>query len=436
MRCAVAGLAVLALGACSYDFKNPAEDLGTGQALGRVVVDRGTGLQPLDGTLVALENSFSFDQVTRSTGRFTLLSLPIGRHRILFRKGTQWAAERLVDIAPGADGKPEGVNLGDVRLRYTVTVSGTFSVGSAFGALGAPVFDVTDEVSGQPAALASVGGGGGGFQFRYTFRGLAPGAHRFRFAVGGIDGVSGNPVTFGAPPLTLDLPESSEGQQLTMNDVPLAPVGSGVGSFRLRVQGVGPGGPASAAAATVELHDALTFDPLGVNTPVDVLRPDSTGYVQADEPAGLYVVVVVPPQPGAQVFYEAPPPGRLLVRDGTFSELGTIYLVDALTGSSAAQACFSSAECEPPGRCVDLRCEGGATVPAPAPAPFSMPFCFVDLQCSTPGGPCGVDGRGICMNHCPDAVTTNTYCFPDPLTQTCTPDGVTIATGVLGNCLP
>jgi hypothetical protein len=437
MRRAV-GLAVaFAATACSYDFKNPAENLGTGQALGRVVVDRGAGAQPLEGTLIALENSFSSNQVTRSTGRFTLLSLPIGQHRVLFRKGTQWAAERIVEIVPGDDGKPEGLNLGDIRLRYTVTVAGTFSLGSAYGRIANPFFDVTDEVSGQPGALATVASSSG--KFSYSFRGLAPGTHRIRFVVGGRDLFSGERVTFGAPPLTLQIPESSEGQQLTMNDVPLDPaaVGTDLGSFRFRIQAVGPNGPASAAASTVQLYDAATYDPLATNTAVDTLRPDSAGFVQADEPAGLYVVQVVPPQPVADVFYEPPGPTRILVRAGAFADLGTFYLVDSFTGSNAAFACFSDAECQAPGTCVNLKCQGGSPVIPASPAPFSTPFCVVDPGCdqATSGNPCGVTGRGLCLNYCPDASTTLAFCF-DSVSSRCTPDGVTIATGTFGNCLP
>jgi hypothetical protein len=453
---AVAVALALAATACSYDFDNPAEKLGMGQALGRAVVDPGSGMQPLAGTLVALENSPFFNQVTQSSGRFTLLSLPMGQHRVLFRKGTQWAASRVVEIVPGEDGKPEGVNLGDVRLRYTVTLQGSVSLPAGvqtflFKNL---VVDVTDEASGQPAALASLGS-----QLQYTFRGLAVGPHRIRFAVtGDYDPLftgSTERRTYVASPLSLDVSEASEGQQLSLNPVQLEPETSTsvLGSVRLRLQAVGPNGRAAAASAHVELHDALTFDPTPGSTLslVDTLAPDSAGFVQADEPPGLYVARVIPPPSTVGAFQASartasvgraaapqpatwiePDPVRVVVRSGTTSDGGTLYLVDSFTGGDAALACFSSADCQS-GTCVDFQCQGGSPVVPPSVAPFNAPYCAQDDACtSTPGQPCGVDRKGMCLSDCtglPTGAQPPLFCYPDGVSKVCTPDGVHASTG-------
>jgi hypothetical protein len=451
MRPAAAGLvAALAATACSYDFKNPAENLGMGQALGRVVVDRGGGAEALPGTLVAVENSFSFDQVTRTTGRFTLLSLPIGRHRILFRKGAQYAGARFVDIAAGEDGKPEGVNLGDVRLRPSVTVQGTFTLPASFSTSGYTrlVFDVTDEVTGQPAALASSFVPG---TYSYSLRGLSVGEHRFRFVVSGdYDplglGSTSERRSFGAVPLTITVPDSSEGQQLTMAPIALDPqtVGSTVpGSFRFRIQGIGPGGASAAAASTAQLLDAVTFDPAFPSSAsiVDSVRPDSAGWVQADELPGLYVVRVVPPAGSGNVAWTAPDPLRLLVRASSLAELGTFYLVDSFTASDAAFTCFADSECGG-GTCAGGVCQGGSPTPPPSVAPLTMPYCIVgESACfSAPGGPCGADGKGICLIDCtgqpPGAVVSLATCYPNAATGQCTPDGVVTSTGTLSQVCP
>lgn len=452
MRRAVATFAAaLAATACSYDFRNPAEDLGTGQALGRVVADRGAGAQPLDGALVSLANGGGVDQVTRATGRFTLLSLPIGRHRVLFRKGTQLAGERFVDIAAGEDGKPEGVNLGDVRLRAGVTVEGTITLPPGFGTFGYSrlVFDVTDEISGQPAALASSFAGVA--TYTYSLRGLSVGEHRLRFVVSGDYDPAGLGSTaerrsFGAAPLTITIPDTSEGQQLTMASVGLdaQSVGSTVrGSFRFRLQAVGPGGPAAAASSRVEILDAVTFDPAfpGSATIVDTALPDSAGWVQADEPPGLYVLRVVPPTGGPNVSWVAPGLLRVLVRASALAELGSLYLVDAFTGSDAASTCFADSECSG-GSCVAGACQGGSPVPPPPVAPLTMPYCISgESAClSGAGGPCGVDGKGVCLIDC-TGVPSGTFvgigtCYPDAVTRQCTPDGLNVSTGTLSQTCP
>lgn len=426
----IAALALTFALGCSYDFQNPAEQLGMGQALGRVVVDRaGSGARdPLPDVLVSLENSDAFDQVTRPTGRFTLLSLPVGRHNVLFRKGTTWASQRIVEIVPGLDGHAEGVNLGDVRLRYTVTLQGSFQLPAPppGNTLVNAVWDVADEVSGQPAALAAATA----TEARYSFRGLAVGPHRIRFAVQGTldDGVGGTtPVTYLGGPLTLAIPETSEGQLLQLNPVALSePPAGGAGSVRFRVQVVAPVA-VSPSSISVELHDPATFDPLTTATTslVEVLTPDSAGYVQADVAAGLYLIRLVPPLfvpgSGSSVSLLAPDPLRTLVQDGQLTEFGTLYVADGFTAGDAAAYCFADADCGTGGACVGDACQGG-TAPRTLPASFSTPFCFPSSECSNGCGACAIDSGfpGSCSEG--PAGPGSYVCMPAGATE-CTPDG-------------
>ena len=131
MRTPLATLAAVALllGACSYEFSNPAEKLDAGEVTGRIVADlSGNGqLSGVGGVTVALKNSTNF-QTSRDNGRFFMLGLVPGRHTLLFSKGTIWALQRDVELAFGSDGQIEGIVLGDLRLRYAVALGGTFAL--------------------------------------------------------------------------------------------------------------------------------------------------------------------------------------------------------------------------------------------------------------------------------------------------------------------
>ena len=141
----------LLLAGCLFDYKNPAETLRAGEASGAVVADRNaTGvLSGYPGVSVSLKGA-AYDQTTRETGRFALLDLPVGRHTLLFRKGTTWALERDVEIAFGKDGQPEGVDLGKVVLRYAAAVEGSFELPVGNAILGGTA---VDETTGQTAVL-------------------------------------------------------------------------------------------------------------------------------------------------------------------------------------------------------------------------------------------------------------------------------------------
>ena len=154
----------------------------------------------------------------------------------------------------------------------------------------------------------------------------------------------------------------------------------------------------------------------------------------------MYVVRVVPPAAGGapDSAWIEPDPVRVVVRSGTAADAGTLYLVESFTGSNAASACFSGADCQG-GTCVDFQCQGGAPVLSPPVAPFTMPYCAQDSACnSTPGQPCGPGRKGICLADCsrvaPGSMTPPVFCYPDATTRECTPDGIVTSYGVFGSC--
>lgn len=415
-RALAATAAALTVTACSYDFTNPAEQLTPGQVAGRVVADvSGTGsFSGLPGVSVALENS-PFDQVTRETGRFTLLGLPAGRHTVVFRRGATWALQRDVEVGYGPDGRVEAVAIGDVRLRYTVTLQGTFTLPPDFSPAPATAV-VEDEATGARAALSSTLVPG---QIAYTLQGLPVGPHRVRFAVSGtrLDPLLGPvPASYLGGPLAIDVPESSEGQALTLNPVTLRATGTGTGRLQFKLAVVAPQ-PASPSAALVTLTPT---PPLG--DPV----PDSTGFVDVDLPEGVYALDVLfvagQPGPGQPAFIQPPPRRTFAVGADRITELGVLYGVDDLLASATSLACFDDADCAP-GTCEAGTCVGWSPPPV---APAAVPFCAADdASCvSAACGPCA-GGYGTCV---PGA--SGNVCLPAGA-PSCTPDGFSV---VLDSC--
>jgi hypothetical protein len=418
-RALATAAAAIAAAACSYDFTNPAEQLARGQVAGRVVADAsGTGTwSAMPGVSVALENS-PYDQTTRETGRFTLLGMPAGRHTIVFRKGATWALQRDVEVGYGPDGQPEGVAIGDVRLRYTVTLRGAFSVPASPAFLIDPATAVVeDEATGARAALASGGAPG---RIAYTFQGLPVGTHRIRFGASGqlLDPLLGYlPQGYVGGPIAIDVPESSEGQALTLNPVAANATGTGSGrlQFKIAIVASRPVDPAGAVVV-------LTPTPPG-GDPV----PDSTGLVDADLPEGVYTLDVFPPidhAAGGQPIFLQPPPRRTLaIGEDQITELGVLYAVEDAVAAGSASACFEDADCVP-GTCSGGFCAGWT--PAPV-APVSVPFCSDAADCvSAACTPCA-DGFGTCAS----GARGELICVPLGVSA-CTPDGVEV---VLNTCI-
>lgn len=385
-------LAALPLLACSYTYSNPAEQLQVGQVAGRVVADRqGTGsLTGFGGVSVSLKGS-AFHQVTRDTGRFTLLPLPPGRHTLLFRRNTVWGLERDVEIAFGKDGQPEGVTLGDVVLRYAAAVSGTVAApATATSTEGIAV----DEATGQTAIVS-----GGSFRFPV----MPLGARRFKVALR--DGLTGAQWVGG--PVLLHLGDPDQQTERTLAPVPLHGA-AGTGRLRFRIASVG-----------------LRVDPAAVTVgglPVPA-TPDSNGDVDVTVPEGVYRIGLAPP--AAATGTSAPAVASAVVLAGQVAELGTLYVVLDASVQAAQASCGSSADC------AGLACTAGACldwIPPPA-APADAPYCDTTrgVTCA-PGQPCTLPGgfAGACVTgtvQVSQCVPCGTCCTPDGTSTLCAPPG-------------
>ena len=438
MKIALAALALASVAGCSFDFNNPAEKLHSGQVLGRAVGDAsGTGaLGPIPGVMVALQNEPSWmSQATRENGRFVLLSMPTGRHTVLFRKGTTWALQRDVEIGFGRDGQIEGVNLGDVQLRYTIELHGTFTLPAGFtpaptGALALP-FGVTDEVTGASAALSS---GSSGSEVAFSFLGLPVGPHRIRaVAVGSIAGV---PATFSGLRV-VTIADADEGKSIPLAGIDLSQETSGgLGHLQGHVAIVAPRA-VPVDQVQIELHDASApTDPFLVTsaTLLQSSAPDSTGFFDVEVAASAYKVRLVPPTipvvaGESPIFLEAPQLLLAVVQDGEATDVGTLYAVDSSTGASMGDACFDDGDCAPTGTCVNGFCSGSvSTGGLPPVAPFcirtTLDIAQVCMSCALGPTPCATAG-GVVTGYC----DTGGYVGGPPVCMPvgalwCTTDGV------------
>jgi hypothetical protein len=390
--------APLLLGGCTYAYDNPAEDLGTGEVAGRVVADAGGG-GTLDGVAdvrVELRNSFNV-VTTRDSGRFFLFGMMPGRHTVLFSKAPDLALQRDVEMAYGADGQPEGVILGDLRLRRAVTLQGRVLAPTAaqlggFSGFEGSLGTVVDEATGQEVQVALPPGSDGAFDF--AFAGAPTGPHRLRTAVQGLlrvyDPVLGppseviyGPATLVGGPIVVDVPDSSEGLKLDVNDTtPALPAPAASGKLRFR-------------AAIAGASSALAFDvtvsqlPIGSAPPV-VPTPDSTGAYELDLPPALYQVTVALPA-GYTGPLLPPPGGQAVVVETQTSELGTFYAVDTAVFSASVKACLDGADC------TSGTCQGGqCLLVACLPGDFTSDCALAASDCAR--GiltPCG-NGQGSC----------------------------------------
>jgi hypothetical protein len=405
-------LAALAAG-CLYDFKNPAESLRTGEASGVVVADRaGAGtLEGFPGVAVTLKGS-RFDVTTHETGRFTIFGLPVGRHTLLFRRGATWALEREVEVAFGKDGQPEGVELGQVVLRYSAAVEGTFALPFGYTFASGVALDeatgLTAMMTGDPFPNAGRG--------RFRFTALGVGDHRVKLvATGTLDADPSFPktaFTFVGGPAVVAVAPADQGTTKTLALV-AARGAAGTGTLRFRVQVVGLALPLSQVTVT------LSPDPLGLNP----LVPASDGSVQVDVPEGIYqVTVAVPPSAptgaavgaagpvsrvAAVITTPLPPPAaQAVVLASEAAAIGTVYAVGLSAVSEAGLACRTEADCgRTPcllGLCTDYSppFSVGAGTSFCAPCVFSGAFT---APCDAAPGV-----KGACL--CPD---------PDPLSVTC-----------------
>jgi hypothetical protein len=340
--------APLLLAACSYEYSNPAEQLARGEATGRLMADlSGTGqLSPVEGATVTLKGSANV-QTTRDSGRFFVTGLVAGRHTLLFEKGT-WALQRDVQIGYDSEGQLEGVELGDVRLRYAVSLGGSFTPPGGYAIdpwpFTPPAAVAFDEATGVQATVTPEGDGwttpytG---RFFYTVPVAPVGPHRIRFAITAEYG--GLRTTWVGGPIAQDVPVSSEGQSLTLAPTALRlPDTVTPGKLRFRV-----GAPLGVPAFTVRVN---TVPATTEQTPT----PDSTGWVELDLVEGAYTIFL---DLGATAgTFVAPATVTAVVVAGQTTELGTLYLLDSTVIDQASYTCLTSADCFEMYSCVDRQC--------------------------------------------------------------------------------
>jgi hypothetical protein len=389
----------LVVAACQYSFSNPVEQLGAGQVSGRTVADlMATGeVEPAGGVAVSIKGS-AFDQVTHPTGRFTMIPLPVGRHTLLFRKSTELALVRSVEVRSRPDGQPDGVLLGDVLLPPAASVGGVVA--------GAPAADgglVVDEESGLTASVRRDGD--------YRLDGMSLGEHVLKFGVieygAGIEWVGG--------PVVVRLDPTAASSLVQLADTPVRPATAATGRLRFRVVSLHGGISTADVLITVE---GLLRGPLPA---ADIPAPDSDGQVEIDPPEGTYRIRIAAPAPLASEV-TAPPPAAAVVISGEVADLGALYLVPPGVPAAAQALCQEQADC---GR---SDCTGGSCVGYTAPliAPAGLPFCDVSGNVCGAGAPVctGLNGEaGWCNN------VGNARYSCVPCGTSCTTDGQAVYQG-------
>lgn len=379
-----------ALGACSYSYGNFAETLAAGEVSGRTVDGA-----VLDGVAVSLRGSV-LTGTSRGNGRFALLPLPAGHHTLVFRRGSERAAQLELDVGFAKDGKPQGFWLGDVAVPASVGVAGTCTLpgGAALAAGGLAV----DEVSGATAVVSA------GAVGSFAFQGLAAGPHRIRiFATDG-----GGTVYLGGP-LDVDFSPDEAGLQKILLPETLRPRTASTGTVSLRVGIVG--------APDLALAD-LTVAGLGPLT----IPPSGSAQLSLAE--GLWTAALrVPPARGVS---EAPPLPRVtfIVLAGETVDLGTLWAVADASRDEAEASCDDDSDCDA-GSCSAGVCVGFTP---PDVAPACVPFCDASTRGCTAGAGLGattcVAGTGLTAGV--------------PCGGCCTPDGVQVlcSEAGAGGCPP
>jgi hypothetical protein len=387
-RALPAALLALALAACNYSFKNPAEKLAAGQVSGRATA----GGAAAAGVSITLRGS-AFDQASRATGRFSYLPLPAGTHHLLLRQGQKRALQLQVDLGYGSDGKPEGLALGDRELPLTSALSVTllYASGAADSGL------VVDEATGLSVM---------GFA-SFDLEGVPVGAHRILAATR--DETTGDVWVAGPAPVTIAL--SEQGTVKTLAPLPLRAATADTGQLHFRVASLVDGLAASEAPVTVVSATGAA---------VTVPAADSNGDRDVAVAEGAYFVEVDPP-PAFAGTVPAPARRAAVVLGGDEFDLGTFYLAGYGTIAAAQLACTGDADCAPGGTCSGGTCTGYSPPAVVSPA---LPYCNDLPYCGTPGASCDAPGGMVPASCQTDPTTTWGVCIP--CSSACTPDGTTV----------
>jgi len=389
----------LSLCGCNYSYRNPAEALRPGEVSGRTVA----GAEVLlDGVAISVKGA-SLDGSSRSSGHFSMLPLPAGRHTLVFRKGGERVLQREVEIGYGSDGQPEGIWMGDVTVPASVALHGECNIpgGTSLADNGIAV----DDVSGE---IVPINGGSFG---DFTFTGLSVGEHRIRVFVSDVAGV---PYVGG--PVAVTFTAADAATQKTMSRFALHPASAlpgdtGSVTLRFRVAGAVPG---------LSPGDVTVY---GLPTPFSF---QSNGFAQVDVPEGLWTVQAALP---ARLTGVSPPPLVTFVAvRGETIDLGTLYAVSDLAQSQAAVGCSTDADCAPGGVC---QATGFCTQwSPPSQPPAGVAACDVD----TSGCPAGQPYLGVWNG--------GSGSYDPPYTMTCVawaeiPTGsATVAVACGGCCTP
>jgi hypothetical protein len=348
-------LALLALSACSYSYRNPVESLGPGEVGGRTVA--GAALV-IDGVAVSLKGA-ALDGASRGNGRFTMLPLPVGRHTLVFRKGKGRSVQRDVEIAWGQDGQPGGLWLGDVEVPATSSVTG--SISAPAGVTLADNGVAVDEVSG---AVVPVDAGGG-----FRFDELAIGPHRIRVAMSDASG-----ARYLAGPTTVEVLATDAGTEKVLTALALR-----------RAAPTAP--PARVTIRVGVVGDVPGLKPIDlVLTGLDQSVPlQSNGMAQVDLAEGLWTVGLKLPTGFDTV--TPPTPVTFVAGQGEVIDLGGLYAVADAAASLARLACHADADCAPGSCTASHVCDANYRPQQQAPA--SLPFCGPVASGCTPGLPIG-----------------------------------------------
>jgi hypothetical protein len=438
-------LAAAQLTGCFYTYGNPAEDLRAGEARGTVLADpAGTGtFEPAAGVAISLKGA-AFDQLSRPNGRFFILDLPAGQHRLLFRNGTTMTLERDIQISYGGDGQPEGLELGNVAMRATTAVEGSFALPAGITLAGGVA---VDETSGQTAAL------GPGVVVplnptppaSFRFPALSMGTHVIKLSA--TDTFAG---TWVGGQVSVNVTPADGGKTITLAGV-AARVASASGHLRFRVQAIGLSLPPSSLTVN------LTPNP-GLNP----ITPASDGSVDVVVPEGLYTVTVVAPatatplarlEPGAlqspmaslpaPVPTLSPPAAYGVVLDGRVAEVGSLYVASDVSRMASMTACLAAADC---GTGATISCTSKVCIGYSPPSPPVTASTSYSASCTYTGatnrlglgGPCQAGPNVIGACACPGGKSVDCaataippvagYCTPQACGFKCTPDGAVTAT--------